>query len=114
MFIILQTKGGEGNLNISGDKDVIGDGSIIQITNLTAEKQQSNIKIVDISLNEDGEFIVDIKLRNVGDQVAFIKEISFDILDYYNMINLQMTHYRLVKSSNTYDVILGGGDITSI
>lgn len=76
-------------------------------TNLTEEKQQSNIKIVDISLNEDKEFIVDIKLRNIGDQVAYIKEISFDILDYYNMINPQMTHYRLVESSHTYDVVLG-------
>jgi len=113
-FAILKTKiktktpkGGEGNLNVSGDKNVIGDGNILQITNLTEEKQQSNIKIVDISLNEDKEFIVDIKLRNIGDQVAYIKEISFDILDYYNMINPQMTHYRLVESSHTYDVVLG-------
>lgn len=92
-FAILKTKnpkGGEGNLNVSGDKNVIGDGNILQITNLIEEKQQSNIKIVDISLNEDKEFIVDIKLRNIGDQVAYIKEISFDILDYYNMINPQM------------------------
>ena len=109
-FAILKTKtpkGGEGNLNVSGDKNVIGDGNILQITNLTEEKQQSNIKIVDISLNEDKEFIVDIKLRNIGDQVAYIKEISFDILDYYNMINPQMTHYQLVESSHTYDVVLG-------
>lgn len=72
-FAILKTKnpkGGEGNLNVSGDKNVIGDGNILQITNLIEEKQQSNIKIVDISLNEDKEFIVDIKLRNIGDQVA--------------------------------------------
>ena len=50
-FAILKTKtpkGGEGNLNVSGDKNVIGDGNILQITNLTEEKQQSNIKIVDI------------------------------------------------------------------
>lgn len=109
-FAILKTKtpkGGEGNLNVSGDKNVIGDGNILQITNLTEEKQQSNIKIVDISLNEDKEFIVDIKLRNIGDQVAYIKEISFDILDYYNIINPQMTHYQLVESSHTYDVVLG-------
>lgn len=109
-FAILKTKtpkGGEGNLNVSGDKNVIGDGNILQITNLTEEKQQSNIKIVDISLNEDKEFIVDIKLRNIGDQVAYIKEISFDILDYYNMINPQMTHYQLVEASHTYDVVLG-------
>ena len=59
------------------------------------------------SLNEDKEFIVDIKLRNIGDQVAYIKEISFDILDYYNIINPQMTHYQLVESSHTYDVVLG-------
>lgn len=46
-------------------------------------------------------------MRNIGDQVAYIKEISFDILDYYNMINPQMTHYQLVESSHTYDVVLG-------
>lgn len=33
-------------------------------TNLTEEKQQSNIKIVDISLNEDKEFIVDINIKD--------------------------------------------------
>ena len=73
-FAILKTKtptGGEGNLNVSGDKNVIGDGNILQITNLTEEKQQSNIKILDISLNEDKEFIVDIKLRNIGDRVPY-------------------------------------------
>ena len=47
------------------------------------------------------------RIRNIGDQVAYIKEISFDILDYYNMINPQMTHYQLVESSHTYDVVLG-------
>lgn len=46
-------------------------------------------------------------MRNIGDQVAYIKEISFDILDYYNMINPQMIHYQLVESSHTYDVVLG-------
>lgn len=54
-FAILKTKtpkGGEENLNVSGDKNVIGDGNILQITNLTEEKQQSNIKIVDISLKK--------------------------------------------------------------
>lgn len=47
-FAILKTKnpkGGEGNLNVSGDKNVIGDGNILQITNLIEEKQQSNIKM---------------------------------------------------------------------
>lgn len=77
-FAILKTKtpkGGEGNLNVSGDKNVIGDGNILQITNLTEEKQQSNIKIVDISLNEDKEFIVDIKLRNIGDSSLYKRDI---------------------------------------
>lgn len=100
-------KGEKDTPNISGDKNIIGDGNIVQITNYAPEKQPSNLKIVDISFNVDNGLIVDIKLRNVGDQVAFIKEISFDILDYYNMVNPQITHYKLVESSNTYDVILG-------
>ncbi|MFR3345781.1 MAG: hypothetical protein ACLTS1_09220 [Coprococcus sp.] len=46
-FAILKTKtpkDGERNLNVSGDKNVIGDGNILQITNLTEEKQQSKYK----------------------------------------------------------------------
>lgn len=102
-----RSKAGKDIPNVSGNKNIIGDGNIVQIANYAPEKQPSNIKIVDIIFNQDKGLIVDIKLRNVGDQVAFIKEISFDILDYYNMVNPQMTHYQLVKSSNTYDVILG-------
>lgn len=52
-FAIVKTKiskGSEGNFNVRGNKNVIGDGNIVQITNFTEEKQQSNIKIVDISL----------------------------------------------------------------
>lgn len=102
-----RSKGGKDTPNVSGDKNIIGDRNIVQIANYAPEKQPSNIKIVDISFNEDNGIIVDIKLRNVGDQVAFIKEISFDILDYYNMVNPQMTHYQLVMPSTTYDVVLG-------
>lgn len=58
-------------------------------------------------MDEDKEFTVDIKLRNIGDQVAYIKEISFNILDYYNMLDSQKTLYQLIKPSHTYDVILG-------
>ena len=110
-FSIVKTKtskGGEGKINVRGNKNIIGSGNVVQITNVIEEKQQSNIKIVDISLDENEEFTVDIKLRNIGDQVAYIKEISFDILDYYNMVNPQMTNYQLVEPSHTYDVILGG------
>ena len=86
-FAILKTKtpkGGEGNLNVSGDKNVIGDGNILQITNLTEEKQQSNIKIVDISLNEDKEFIVDIKA--LSKTVRYTGDISTACEDWESMI----------------------------
>lgn len=68
----------------------------------------SNVKIVDLSFYtcEDGVLIADIKLRNIGEQVAFLKKVSFDILDYYNMDNPQIVCYSLVESSNTYDIIL--------
>ncbi len=110
LFAIIKTKipkNSERNLNVSGDKIIIGDRNKVQITNISKEKQKSDIKIVDISLDEDKEFTVDIKLRNIGDQVAYIKEISFNILDYYNMLDPQKTLYQLIKPSHTYDVILG-------
>ncbi len=101
-----RNKSAIGDGNVIGDKNIIGDGNVVQITNLPPKKKESDIKIVDITVYEDKEFIVDIKLRNIGDQVAYIKEISFNVLDYYNMVNPQITHYQLVQSSNTYDVIL--------
>lgn len=105
-----RSKNDQGHVHVSGDKNVIGNGNVVQITHPAAEKQTSNIKIVDISTHEDGALIVDIKLRNIGEQVAFIKEISFDILDYYAMENPQITHYQLVEASKTYDVLLGKED----
>ncbi len=109
-FVKLKSpKSNKGNVSINGNGNIVGDGNVVRVIH-PAEKQPSNIKIVDISVSDDEEFIVDIKLRNIGGQVAFIKEISFNILDYYNMVDPQRPQYQLVTSSNTYDVILGKGE----
>lgn len=101
IFAIIKAK------KFKSDKNIVKNSSVIQITNVTSEKEKSNIKIVDISFPKSGDFIIDIKLRNIGDQVTYIKEIAFDILDYYSMGNPQVTQYQLIPSSNTYDVVLG-------
>lgn len=92
-------------ININGSQNIIGNGNTVKVMN-PAPPKRSTIKIVDIFLVEDEDFIVDIKLRNIGDEVAFLKKVVFDIHDYYSMENPQITHYQLVESSCTYDLVL--------
>ena len=104
-------QGGRIYIGINDKQEIVGVADSKRLMEDIPNKIVNYLGIVaDVNLlhsNEDKEFIVDIKLRNIGDQVAYIKEISFDILDYYNIINPQMTHYQLVESSHTYDVVLG-------
>lgn len=91
--------------NINGSQNIIGNGNTVELMNPVPPKK-SIIKIVDISLAEDEDFVVDIKLRNIGDEVAFLKKVVFDIHDYYSMENPQIVNYQLVESSCTYDLVL--------
>lgn len=95
----------EEHININGSQNIIGNGNKVEVMN-PAMPTRSRIKIVDISLDEDEDFIVDIKLRNIGDEVAFLKKVVFDIHDCYSMKNPQITHYQLVEPSCTYDLVL--------
>lgn len=54
--------------------------------------------------------ILDIKLRNIGDEVAFLKKINFYIHDFYEMVNPQKIHFRRIESSYTYDILLSGAE----
>ncbi|WP_343208024.1 hypothetical protein [Anaerolentibacter hominis] len=96
---------GDGTIQVSGDKNIVGDGNVVQIY-AAAPVKKSRIKIVDITVNDEREFIVDIKLRNTGDEVAFLKKISFDIMDYYDLENPQVTEFQMIGPSAEYDVIL--------
>lgn len=75
-------------------------------------KKKAEIKIIDIEINEYDEDsiypVLDIKIRNIGDEVAFLKKINFYIHDYYEMVNPQEVHYQRIESSHTYDVLLSG------
>ncbi|MGN7764177.1 hypothetical protein [Paenibacillus sp. 22594] len=72
-------------------------------------RKKADIRIVDIAIDEKGRFPeLDIKLRNIGAEVAFLKEISFNISEFYEMIDPQITQFSRVESSYTYDVLLSG------
>lgn len=76
------------------------------------DKKEAEIKIIDIEIDEkSNKFpVLDIKLRNTGDEVAFLKKINFNVTDYFEMINPQITNYNRVESSHTYDVLLSGSE----
>lgn len=88
----------------SGDGNVINQGNTYTYNSVPPiEKKYSDVKIVDISIRED---IVDVKLRNVGNQVAFIKEITFNVFDFYAMEDICQTSYSLAPVTCTYDLLL--------
>lgn len=49
---------------------------------------------------------IDLKLRNTGDEVAFIKEINFKIIDSATYEDCRNPQYSLIKVSATYKVDL--------
>ncbi|CAM5308225.1 hypothetical protein LSPH24S_01664 [Lysinibacillus sphaericus] len=86
---------------------IVNNNSGVINNNFTQKKAE--IKIIDIEINEDDEYpILDIKVRNIGDEVAFLKKINFNIHDYYEMVNPIEINYQRIESSYTYDVLLSG------
>lgn len=86
-------------------------------------KSDSQIEIVNIDILDDEVTLVDtdnkseimsvnagvyidIKLRNTGDTVAFLKQIKFDMDEIFPLDNPKDVAYESVPVSETYDVIL--------
>lgn len=83
-------------------------------------KSDSQIEIVNIDILEDMVYIVnetetlpyiegvyvDIKLRNKGDTVAFLKKIEFEVEEIFPLDDPREICYNAVDVSETYDVIL--------
>lgn len=77
-----------------------------------------NIDILDdevtlVDINDNSEIMsinagvyIDIKLRNTGDTVAFLKQIKFDMDEIFPLDNPKDVAYQTVPVSETYDVIL--------
>ncbi|HCG7109428.1 TPA: hypothetical protein NJ338_004995 [Vibrio parahaemolyticus] len=79
---------------------------------VSQQKTDSKVQLVDYSVAyPESEVLmpeIDVKLRNTGDQVAFIKKIEFDVLGEATFENCNRPSYRLVEASAEYDVdILG-------
>lgn len=92
-------------INVEGDKNVVGDNNHISVH--MSSKQEAKIHIVDTEFVTDkGDFFIDIKLRNSGDKVAFLKKIVFNVMDVYSMRNPNITHYSLITPTATYDAVL--------
>lgn len=75
-------------------------------------KLDSKVQLVDYSIEYPESDVlvpeIDVKLRNTGDQVAFIKRIVFDVLGEATFEDCNQPHYSLVEASAKYDVdILG-------
>lgn len=98
-----------GNIaNVKGKNNITIIGDTIQF-NPTLQKIGSLLELVDLSIDESEEYpILDFKLRNIGDEIAFIKGLEFIIYDYYRMNNIYMEDYRRIESNHTYDVLLSG------
>ncbi len=91
--------------NIEGNNNITGNNN--KITYVNTIKDDSKIEIVDVDfVVENNGYFIDIKIRNTGDKVAFLKKITFNIYDSFAMKNPQITQYKLIKSTATYDVVL--------
>lgn len=93
-----------GRMIVHGNHNIIGDHNRIE---LVASKTDAKVQLVDLLFDEDEKgCFIDLKLRNTGDTVAFLKEVTFHLYDAFPMKNPQFTHYKLVPSTATYDFVL--------
>lgn len=100
-----KTEQTEKQVHIEGNQNIVGNSNSFQIN--VKSNNEADLRIVDVFVNNSKERpALDIKVRNLGDQVAFIKEIVFNIYDYYVMLNPQNISFNCVPPSYVYDVIL--------
>ena len=93
------------NINRSGL--VVGNNNDVKY--IISAKNDASIEIVDTLFDvKDDNFFIDIKLKNNGDRVAFVKRITFTMHEAHPLKNPQITDYSLVRSTAIYDVVLDG------
>jgi len=74
-------------------------------------KTDSKLNLVDcsVSYDSDADALIpelDIKIRNTGEQSAFIKEIMIDVLGEATYEDCRRPRYALIEASATYDIDL--------
>lgn len=92
---------------IKGNNNV----NIIGNNNQFYNKNRSDaiLEIVDIDIdehNEDGYPIIDIKLRNLGENAGFVKQVDIYVHDCFKMDNPNLTVYSKIDASHTYNTLL--------
>ena len=127
-FAILITDTNEAsNINID-NRRIFVSGDYYEQVNINNQKQDSRIEIVDIQITEEiaqitfvnekkGEeatygirigTYIDIKLRNTGDTVAFLKRVVINVHEFYPLVDPAETNYSYVPVTETYDILLNG------
>ncbi len=83
--------------------NIINGETITQINHYN-QKKDADLKLVDITLsdNDFGICYLDIKLRNIGDKVAFLKKVAFHIIDKGELKDPVEVQYQLIKLSENY------------
>jgi hypothetical protein len=75
-------------------------------------KRDSAIQFVDYNITYARDAsgltlpVVDLKMRNTGDQAAFLKKVSFNVLDSATFEDCNNPQYDLIIASATYDIDL--------
>jgi hypothetical protein len=65
----------------------------------------AELRLVDVLINKPGKFPeIEIKVRNIGDQVAFLKKAEFIVLGQWNIFPNPYARPTIVPISYTYDV----------
>ena len=68
------------------------------------QKQKNNdLRLVDVYL-DDTNALIDIKLRNVGRKVCFVKEANVKVLKVGRLKNPYQTNYVLIPITKNYDI----------
>jgi hypothetical protein len=93
-------------INTSGSVNIYQASDNAQINISTVTKYRATLlKVVDLSIAENGNYpnpILDLKLRNAGDEVAFVKAISFQTLRHWDIAT--DAYSKLKSVSATYDI----------
>lgn len=78
------------------------------------KRTDSILEIVNVSIKEDGEFpMLDIKLRNSGDVVAYLYKMEIVMKDYFQMYNIYQSFYSPAEPSCNYDFVVANNKMQS-
>jgi hypothetical protein len=74
---------------------------------ISTDSDRSSLRLVDISIDEPSNSfpVLDVKLRNIGNEVVFLKKAKFKILKVGKLRNPSIGNYQLIPVSWNYNVM---------